>query len=277
MGSSVVGTPLVHRALAALAALLTLAAVTTTAVQLRAPAPLPPPVAAAPRDPYAELAALRGQMAAIHRELAAVALRDPRQAVVVARVGSGCVGEYAIDEFELGATHATWQVPDALPRGIAIDATVRRRLADALALSTARTAPFGYDVTFVVIGDARVDVTSPAGVALTAVLAELEAAAYADLAAAYADAVALIDVPSDAGVRRYRVDRHGLAERHAGRWDVIDADPRRALDLLDDVFARAVRRAAPERFARVTLTRAGRVTRGELATPPHRAAIARLR
>ena len=40
MGSSVVGTPLVHRALAALAALLTLAAVTTTAVQLRAPAPL---------------------------------------------------------------------------------------------------------------------------------------------------------------------------------------------------------------------------------------------
>ena len=277
MGSSVVGTPLVHRALAALAALLTLAALAIAAVQLQAPAPPAPAVAAPPRDPWGELVALRARMAALYRELAAIELRDPIRTVVVARVSAGCVGESAIDELELASTHATWHRPEARPRGVAIDATVRRRLADALALSTTRPEPIGYDAAFVVIGDARVDVTSPAGVALVAVLAELEDRAYADLAAAYADAVARIDVPTVDGVRRYRVDRAGLAERRAGRWAVIDADPRRALDLLDDVFARAVRRAGPAPFARVTLSRAGRVTRGALAEPPHRAAVAHLR
>jgi len=276
MGSSVVGTPLVHRALAALAALLTLAAVAMTAVQLATPTPPPvTAVAAPPRDPYAELAALRGQIAAIHRELAAVALRDPRREVVVARVATTVFGDLLVDEFELTPTHAVWQVPEAGPRGVAIDPSLRRRMADALARSA--TGPLDLEAAYLVIDDARVDAASPAGVALTAVLAELEAAAYADLAAAYADAVALIDVATIDAVHRYRVDRAGLAERRAGRWEVIDADPRRALDLLDDVFARAVRRAGPARFARVTLTRAGRVTRGELATPPHRAAIARLR
>lgn len=275
MGSSVVGTPLVHRALAALAGLLTLAAVAMTAVQVATPTPPPPPVAAPPRDPEAELAALRARIAAIHREFAAVALRDARREMVVARVATTVFGDLLVDEFELTPTHAVWQVPAAGPRGVAIDPSLRRRMADALARSA--IGPLDLEATYLVIGDARVDVASPAGVALTAVLAELEARAYADLAAAYVDAVALIDVPGDAGVHHYRVDRAGLAERRAGRWDVIDADPRRAVDLLDDVFARAVRRAGPERFARVTLTRAGRVTRGELATPPPASAAARLR
>lgn len=274
MGSSVVGTPLVHRALAALAALLTLAAVAITAVQLQAPAPAAPPVAA-PRDPEAELAALRARIAAIHREFAAAALRDPTRPLVVARVGTTVFGDLLIDEFELTPTHAVWQVPEAGPRGVALDPSLRRRMADALARSA--IGPVDLEATYLVIGDAHVDAASPAGVALTAVLAELEARAYADLAAAYADAVARIDVPTLDGVRRYRVDRAGLAERRAGRWDVIDTDPRRALDLLDDVFARAGRRAGPAPFARLTLTRAGRVTRGALAEPPHRAAVAHLR
>lgn len=275
MGSSVVGTPLVHRALAAFAALLTVAAVAMTAVQLRTPAPPAPPVAAPPRDLQAELAELRGRIAAIHREFAAVALRDPTRTLVVARVGMTCFGDVLLDEFELTSTHATWQVPEAGPRGVAIDPSLRRRMADALARSAA--GPVDLEATYLVIGDARVDAASPAGVAITAVLDELEAAAYADLAAAYADAVALIDVPTTDGVHRYRVDRAGLAERRAGRWVTTDADPRRALDLLDDVFARAVRRAGPAPFARVTLTRAGRVTRGALATPPFASAAARLR
>lgn len=273
MGSSVVGTPFVHRAIAALAALLTVAAVAMTAVQLRSTPASPAAPAAAPVDPQAELMALRGRMTALYRQLAAIELRDPTRTVVVARVSAGCFGDDAIDAFELAATHATWHLPEARPRGVAIDATVRRRLADALALSTTRLEPIGYDAAFVVIGDARVDVTSAAGVALTAVLAELEARAYADLAAAYADAVAQVDVAAGA---RYRIDRLGVAERRAGRWVVTDADPRRALDLLDDVFARAARRA-PAPFARVTLTRAGRVTRGALADPPRGAAVAQLR